>query len=415
MKILLITQYFWPENFKINDLANHIADKGHNVVVLTGIPNYPRGKYFKGYGIFNKRYEKVNNINILRSIVIPRGSGSKFILLLNYLSFVLFASIKIISLKKHNYDLIIVNSLSPITVALPAILLKKINKIPICIWVQDLWPESVTATINLPNFINSIIQRVLNPLVKFIYKECDKILVTSKGFISSITNKSIDSNKITYFPQWAEEIFKPINSPRYLLNGIPKNSFKIMFAGNIGEAQDFPSILEAAKALKFNNNIQWVILGSGRNTKWVKDKVIEYGLENCFHLLGSYPLEKMPEYYASADAMLLSLKDEYIFSITIPAKLQSYLACGKPILGMIRGETADIINKSNVGFTCLPGDSQGLAENIKKMSNLPHKHIKQLSQNSLECYYKNFDREVLFKKAEKILTGMVNKKKFQYK
>jgi glycosyltransferase involved in cell wall biosynthesis len=328
--------------------------------------------------------------------------------MLNYLSFVLFASIKIISLKKHNYDVIIVNSLSPITVALPAILLKKINNIPICIWVQDLWPESVTATINLPNFINSIIRRVLNPLVKFIYKECDKILVTSKGFISSITNKSIDSNKITYFPQWAEEMFKPINSPRYLLNGIPKNSFKIMFAGNIGEAQDFPSILEAAKALKINNKIQWVILGSGRNTKWVKDKVSEYGLENCFHLLGSYPLEKMPEYYASADAMLFSLKKEYIFSITIPSKVQSYLACGKPILGMVDGEAAKIIKEANAGLTCPSGDSIGLYKNILVMNEMSSNELQQIGKNS-HNYYKNyFDRELLLNKAELIITKIIS-------
>jgi colanic acid biosynthesis glycosyl transferase WcaI len=414
MKILLITQYFWPENFKINDLANHIADKGHNVVVLTGIPNYPRGKYYNGYSIFKNNQEIINNIKIYRSFVIPRKSGNLFFLILNYLSFAIFSTIKVIFLKEK-FDIIFVYEPSPFTVAIPAIFKKRIRKIPFIFWVTDLWPESVTATINLSPKFKPLIQKLLNPLVKLIYKESDKILVTSKAFIPSIIDKYGDSKKISYFPYWAERIFKPIKIEKYLFNEIPKDSFKVMFAGNIGEAQDFPSIIETAKNLKDHSNIQWIILGEGRRIPWVKEKIAEFGLENCFHLLGSFPLEKMPEYYANADAMLLSLKDEYIFSITIPAKLQSYLACGKPILGMIRGETADIINKSNVGFTCLPGDSQGLAENIKKMSNLPHKHIKQLSQNSLECYYNNFDREVLFKKAEKILTGMVNKKKFQYK
>jgi glycosyltransferase involved in cell wall biosynthesis len=233
--------------------------------------------------------------------------------------------------------------------------------------------------------------------------------VTSKGFISTIINRSIVSNKIEYFPQWAEKMFKPIDSPKYLLGDIPKDSFKIMFAGNIGEAQDFPSILETARLLKRYKNIQWIILGNGRKAEWANNKINEYGLKDCFHLFGSYPLEKMPEFYANADAMLLSLKNEYIFSITVPAKVQSYLACGKPILAMINGEAADMINTAKAGLTCTSGDSVTLSKNILKMSNMTPTQLKQLSNNSFKYYNEYFNRELLFKRAEDILLEMVKK------
>ena len=233
LKILIVTQYFWPETFKINDLAKYFANKGHEIIVLTGIPNYPKGRYYNNYGIFKNRKENYQGIIIFRSFVIPRGSGSKFLLFINYLSFAIFSSIKVFFIRK-NFDIIFVYEPSPITVGIPAIIKKRINNIPIIFWVTDIWPESVTALLDLPKIFKDMIYNMLNPIVKLIYKESDKILVTSEGFKSSILDKSIPSDKIEYFPQWAEKIFKPIQEPRYLLKSIPKNSFNVMFAGNIG-------------------------------------------------------------------------------------------------------------------------------------------------------------------------------------
>lgn len=409
LKLLIVSQYFWPENFKINDLAFHFAELGYNVNVLTGIPNYPTGKYFDGYGIFSKKNQKKKNVLINRVFVVPRGKSSRIKLILNYLSYILSASITVLFLK-NKYDLIFIYEPSPITVAIPAIILKKISHIPIIFWVTDLWPESVNATIKMNRFSRKLIGSIINPMVKWIYKESDKILVTSKGFVNSIKNKIKEKDKIEFFPQWAEPIFKPIKRNNHLLPALDKNSFKIMFAGNIGEAQDFPSILKAAKVLASNNNIQWIILGNGRKEDWVNNKIKEYGLDNCFHMLGSYPIEKMPLFYASADAMLFSLKDEYIFSITIPAKVQSYLACGKPILAMVNGEASKIIQESNAGFVCKSGDSDGLAKNVISMSRLSNEALKLLGSNSLKCYRKNFDRKMLFKRAEEIFHEIINKK-----
>ena len=398
MKILIVTPHFYPENFRINDFALAFKKRGHNISVLTAIPDYPKGKFFDGYGFFKKNRETLKGINIFRAPHIPRGSGSNFMLSLHYLSFVIGSIITSLFIIRNKIDIIFVYGPSPITVAIPAIFIKKIKDKPICFWVHDLWPESVISAGNLKS---KFIPKILTTLVKFIYKNCDKILVSSEGFINSIVEKGIDAGKIEFFPQWAEPLFKPVKKNYDLLaNLIPENSFKIMFAGNIGEAQDFPSILETAKILKDNKNIQWIILGDGRKAEWVKDKINQYGLKDCFHLLGSFPIKKMPEFYANADAMLFSLKDEYIFSITIPAKVQSYLACGKPILAMVNGEAANIINENNAGYTCTAGDYNTLADNVLKMSKLAKSSLEDLSNNSLLCYKTYFERDMLLQKAE---------------
>ena len=398
MKILIVTQYFYPENFRINDLAIELSKRNHSITVLTAIPNYPYGKFFDGYGYIKKNRENYNGISIYRTPIIPRGSGSNFRLSLNYISYVFGAIFTSFFLMNRKYDIIFVFEPSPITVGLPAVFIKILKGIPICFWVLDLWPESVLAAGKIRS---NLIQKLLTIIVKLVYYNCDKILVSSKGFVDSIVSKGVDSNIIEYFPQWAEPLFKPKQKNYTLLNElIPPDSFKIMFAGNIGEAQDFPAILEAAKITKNRKNIHWIIVGDGRRAEWIKNKINDYELGHCFHMLGSYPLKKMPEFYALADAMLFSLKDEHIFSITIPAKVQTYLACGKPVLAMVNGESRNIINEYRAGYTCAAGDYKSLAENIITMSNLNKTDLKELSLNSLNCYKENFEREMLINKIE---------------
>ena len=404
LNILVVTPHFYPENFRINDFAEEFVKRGHDITVLTAVPDYPNGQFHEGYGIFKQSRELYKGIKIFRAPLIPRGSGTNIRLALNYISYVMGAIFTSLFLLKNKFDIVFVFEPSPITVGIPAIFVKKINKIPLCFWVLDLWPESVVSAGNLNK--TSLIPKILNQIVKFIYKHSDKILVSSNGFIDSIEAKGISRDKIEFFPQWAEPIFKPIKSTKYLLGDIPENSFKIMFAGNIGEAQDFPSILEAAKTLKYNTNIQWIILGGGRRKSWVKTKIDEYGLEKCFHLLGSFPLEKMPEFYAHADAMLFSLKDEYIFSITIPAKVQTYLACGKPVLAMINGEGGKVVLDANAGLVCPAERPDRLVENILEMNKLAVEDISQMGKNARMYYDENFERSFLFKKIENIFKTM---------
>jgi colanic acid biosynthesis glycosyl transferase WcaI len=403
LNILIVTPHFYPENFRINDFAEAFTKRGHEISVLTGVPDYPEGKFYDGYGLFKKNREIYNGIKIYRAPLIPRGSGSNIRLSLNYISFIIGALFTSLFMMKNEFDFVFVFEPSPITVGIPAIFIKKIKKIPLCFWVLDLWPESVVSAGNLKS---SFIPRILNPIVRYIYKHSDRILVSSNGFIHSIVDKGISKDKIEYFPQWAEPIFMTMKSNKFLLTGVPEKSFKIMFAGNIGEAQDFPSIIEAARLLRHNQDIQWVVLGGGRREEWVKSKIKEYELENSFHLLGSFPLEKMPEFYANADVMLFSLKDEYIFSITIPAKVQSYLACGKPILAMVNGEGGKVVVDAKAGFSCAAESPHELVQNILKMKTMREKDFSEMGENARKYYDENFERSYLFDKAENIFRTM---------
>lgn len=392
MKILIVTQYFWPENFKINDFAFGMQKLGHEVTVLTGLPNYPFGKIFPGYGYFKKRRENINNVKVIRSLIVTRGKGTGARLFLNYFSYAFFASISVLFKLKDKNDIIFVYEPSPITVGIPAILLKFLKGIPIIFWVQDLWPESVIAASKIKL---KLLYRLINMLVIFIYKNCDIIYISSRSFKKSILEKGVDESKIIYFPSWAEDAYLKTPDIEKVKKMLP-DGFKIMFAGNIGEAQDFDSIYEVMKILKEYEDIKWIILGDGRKKNWLKNKIEESGLENVY-LLGSFPYELMSDFFVHADALLVSLKDEEIFSLTVPAKIQTYLAAGRPILAMINGEASEIIEEAQAGFTCKAGDVLNLKNNILKLKEMSLNERKRLGENGRKYYLRNFERDLLFK------------------
>ena len=404
MKILIVSQYFWPENFRINDLAVGLTDEGHDVSVITGIPNYPIGGFFKGYSLLGPKFEFYKKIKVYRSILFPRGGGGKARLFLNYFSFAFFASIRILFLSKKEYDIIFVHEPSPITVGIPALVLKKIKKIPLVFWVMDLWPESIYVGSNLQS---KTIERLILPIVKLIYKESDKILVTSRAFISSIVEKNVDPKKISYFPQYAESIFHQKNKVFQKYSELFPKGFNIVFAGNIGEAQDFESIIEAAELSK-GKEINWIIIGSGRNENWVKNKIKEKQLESTVYLLGYYPLESMPHMYSNANALLITLKKSKILSLTAPGKIQSYLAFGKPILSMMDGEGSRIIIDSGAGLAAPSKDSKTLLKNVFKMKAMNEDELRSMGHNGQKYYEINFERKLLIKKLTNIFLKLNN-------
>lgn len=403
MRILIITPHFYPENFRINDFAKGFIEKGHRITVLTGTPDYPSGKFFDGYGLIKKSREVWQGIKIYRVPVFPRSRGKNWQLFLNYFTYVISGCIYAFFIKK-DFDVIFINETSPITIGIPAIVIKKIKKIPIVFWVLDLWPESVSAAGNLKT---NIIPKLLLPMVKWIYKNSDKILVSSRGFISSISEKGVPKEKIEYFPQWAEPLFNEISKSEVPVR-LP-DGFKILFAGNIGEAQDFESVLCAAELLKENKNIHWIILGDGRRYEYVKEQIKIRELAPNFHLLGKFPLDAMPAFYSKADALLLSLKKEHIFSLTVPGKLQSYLACGRPILTMLDGEGSAIVDDAKAGLTSGAGDYQSLAKNVLFMSKLDNEELNKYCINARQYYLDNFERNKLLNQAEKTLLSFCTK------
>ncbi len=401
MRILIVSQYFWPENFRVNDISIGLVERGHEVTVLTGIPNYPEGHFYSGYGFFKNLRQTYAGATIIRVPLIARGKGGNFNLILNYLSFVFFGTILAPFFCRQKYDAIFVYGISPILMAIPAIFLKKLRKIPLVLYVLDLWPESISAVgaIKSPFLLNGV-----KKIVHFIYKHCDRILVSSPGFIGRIKAMGIEEKKISYWPQWAEDSYKvvPIQENSTESQEMP-TGFRIMFAGNIGSAQGFNTILKTAKRLKSQSNIHWVILGDGRMRPWVEEQIRLYQLENTMHLLGKRPAETMSDYFALADVLLVSLKKDPIFALTLPAKIQSYMACGRPILACLDGEGALVVEESKAGISCPSDDDEALAQCVLKMYHLTYEQRKEMGLRAREYFEKHFTRGMLLSELEKHL------------
>ena len=395
MRVLIVSQYFWPENFRINDLAKELVLRGHDLTILTGIPNYPKGRVFEAFKQDRKQFDHYAGATVHRVPMLARGKGSVR-LFLNYLSFVVGACLGgPWLLRRDQFDIIFVYEPSPVTVGLPAILLGRLKRRPVVFWVQDLWPETLSAV----GVIRSrTLLAAVGMLVRFIYNRCALVLGQSQGFLDNIAQYCADKGKIRCFPNWAEEVYTRLNvdpAPEVPAKG---DSFTIMFAGNVGEAQDFPSILDAAEHLKPNPTIRWVVVGDGRMTEWLRSEVSKRGLQDCFLLLGRFPVERMPSFYAHADVLLVSLKADPVFSLTIPGKVQSYLLAGIPLLGMLDGEGAKVIRDANAGLTCPAGESRQLAQAALQLAAMSKATRRQLGENGRVFAGTHFSREVLMEK-----------------
>lgn len=405
MKVLIVTQYFWPEDFRVNELAAGIAERGHLVTVLTGMPNYPGGRLFEGYRWWRPRRQTYGKMTVLRAPLVPRGNAGAVRLILNYLSFAVAASaLWPFHLKGERYDVIFVFQPSPVTAALPAICIKKFTKTPIVFWVLDLWPESLSAAGGMNS---KLLKRVADALVRFIYRRCDLILTSSRSFRISIESKGVAAGRIRYFPNWAETAYHPAPSGRAAVDELP-DGFRILFAGNIGEAQDFGTILGAAEKLLDEPKIKWIILGDGRKAGWVREQVVLRGLENNFRLLGRRPSAEMPDYFARADVLLATLRPDPLFALTVPGKLQSYLACGRPVIAALDGEGGRIVSESGAGIAVPAGRADDLAEAVMKMYRLPKEQREKMGKLGRSYCAEHFDRETLLARLESWLRALAS-------
>lgn len=399
MRVLVISQYFWPENFRLNDLCLELSSRGHCVEVLTGIPNYPNGNYYNGYSIFNNRQQYWNGLKIHRAFLIPRGRNNRLLLVLNYFSFVLTSCFKLFFLK-GKYDKILVYQLSPATVGFPAILAKKIFKAPLFFYIQDLWPESI---IDAGGVKSNVIIKVIDYMMHFFYQTSDSIIVQSPSFIEYLESKGINTKKITFIPNTVEEFYRPEDRLPEYIDKFP-SGFNILFAGNIGRAQDLYTIVDAANLLYLKGlKINWIFLGDGRDKENVMEYIEELGISEVFHFWGSFPTQDMPFFFACADSLLVSLKKSTIFSLTIPSKVQSYFACKKPILGNIDGIGFEIINNFQCGFASPSADSIALSVNAEKLYNSSKLELENFGNNAYKYFGENFDRSIVYDKLESLL------------
>jgi glycosyltransferase involved in cell wall biosynthesis len=400
VKILIVTQYFWPENFRINDLTQELVKRGHRVTVLTGIPNYPAGRVFEAYRQNPKAFGHYGGATVWRVPMLARGQGSVR-LFLNYLSFVVGGCLcGPWRLRGQQADVVFVFGLSPVTLALPAILLGRIKRAPVVMLVLDLWPETLAAigVVRSPRVLGWV-----GYMVKFIYERCTLVLGQSRGFLGSIAKYCSDTQKIRYFPSWAEEVFNEPDLVPAPEVPVREGVFNLLFAGNIGEAQDLPAVLAAAESLKHNAAIRWLIVGDGRKSGWLQEEVKRRGLQGSVLLLGRFPVERMPSFYAHADALLVSLKKDPVFSMTIPGKVQSYLMAGVPLVGMLDGEGAKVITEANAGLVCAAGDSGGLAAAVLEMAAMSADQRHQLGVNGRAFAHREFGRDLLMDRLEVLL------------
>lgn len=397
MKILIISQYFHPENFKINDIALGLKERGHDVSVLTGIPNYPTGIFFDGYDK-NSGDEIWEGIKIYRSKLIPRGNGGAK-LFLNYLSFAMSASKKLDEIEEK-FDKILVYEPSPITVGVPAMKASKKFNIPYYFWVQDLWPESLTAAGGVKN---PLVLGFFERLTRKIYNRAKKVLVQSEGFKNYILKQKIPAEKLIFYPNSTEAYYHK-KSPSEQYEKLLPEGFRLMFAGNLGEAQSLGTLLESAEIVKNRGvSVKWIFLGNGRYRETLEKTIAEKNLEDCAFLLGAFPGTEMPDFFASADALIASLKKDKIFALTIPSKIQSYMACGKPILASLDGEGAKIVETAKCGFSSPAENAELLAENVIKLTQLFENERQKMGDNAVDYFNKNFEREMLLDKLITIL------------
>ena len=410
MKILIISQYFWPENFRVNELSEELIKLGHDITVLTGYPNYPKGEIFEDFLKNKTYYNEYKGVEVIRVPIIPRKKG-RFKLAINYLSFV-FSSVLIGYYKVYNkkFDLIFTFQVSPITVGITSSFFTFIKNCPSIIWVLDLWPDTLSAY----GFLKKKWQlNILKIFVNWIYSRCDVILAQSNSFLKEINSYPSVKNNSIYFPSWGENSLFQKKHP--LAQEISKkNIFTILFAGNIGEAQDFPSIIQAIKILKDKKikGFRILLIGEGSKKNWVMKQIKNLEIENFFEIYPSYPLDKMPSFFKHADALLVSLLDKRVFNMTIPGKVQFYLSSGKPIVGMLNGEGADIINISKSGFACNSGDYFQLSKIIRKMINMNPSELKKLGKNGMAYSKSEFSKSELIKKLERIMINTNNDRKY---
>jgi glycosyltransferase involved in cell wall biosynthesis len=395
MRLLVVSQYFWPEDFRVNDFVVGMRERGHEVTVLTGLPNYPGGKIYKAYRGDPTAHARFHDVDVVRVPLVPRGSNA-VMLALNYLSFALSASLLgPWKLRGRAFDAIFVFQTSPITAALPALLLRRLKRAPVLMWILDLWPETLAA---VGVIRDRRLLALVGLLVRFIYRRCDRILIQSQAFRDSLLAHGARPDQIRYFPNWIEPTFEgglgdAVPAPELAPYA---GGFNVMFAGNIGEAQDMPAVMDAAALTRDVPGLRWLIVGDGRAADLLRSEIARHGLQDRVILLGRHPMDRMPAFMAGADALLVSLRAAPVFDMTVPGKVQSYLASGLPVVAMLDGEGARVVAGSGGGFASPASDGAALAGNVRRLVAMTVAERAAMGAAAQAYAARHFSRATLF-------------------
>lgn len=393
MKILAVCQYYHPEPFRISDICEELVRRGHEVTVVTGVPNYPEGKIYPEYKNGKRRRESLNGVEVVRTFTVARGHGPVR-RILNYYSYP-FSSKRFVSKLDPDYDVVFVNQLSPVMMAECALKYKKKHGSPVLLYCLDLWPESLSAG-GVGN--GGVVYRHFHKVSARIYRACDKILVSSKSFVNYFKREfDISEDKLSHLPQYAEAIFTPDACKK-----AEDGNTDIMFAGNVGKAQDLETVLRAAKLTLDVPDLKWHIVGDGADEGRLKALVKEQGITERVIFHGRHPASEMPSFYRMADAMLVTLCASSLISETLPGKVQTYMAAGKAIIGAINGETKDVINEAECGYCSPSGDAEALAQNVRLFCE--EKSRTRYGENAYKYYLEHFEKDRIITELEKSLS-----------
>lgn len=388
MRILIVTNHFKPESFRVNDVAFELSRRGHCVTVLTAIPDYPKGHFFAGYGYFKRRVETIDGVRVVRAAVIPRGKGRSLRMAINYLSVAVSFTLHGLYLAfAKRFDYVFVHDTSPAFIIGAACIVKRVQHTPLDVWILDMWPESLVAG----GVKSRLVYRLIHRMMDHFYHCADLLHISSHGFGVMLQKRGVDGAKVRYLPNWADSSMSA--PPAWRLPALPEG-FIIMFAGNLGEAQDMEHVLQAAALTRHDADLHWVFVGDGRKRPWMEQFVEQHHLGATVHLMGRYPIETMPLFFARAHVMLVSLADKETLNMTLPAKVQAYMSNAKPLLAMMNGEGHDIVEAARCGSVVGAGQAEQLAAKATEMKQMKPEELQQLGQNGLQYYNRHFSYEV---------------------
>lgn len=405
LRVLVLTQYYWPETFLINEVVDDLRKLGCEVTVLTGQPNYPDGNIFsnfRAWGVGRERH--LHGYDIYRVPVVPRRKGG-FFRAFNYASFIISAGlIGPLLIRRREHDVVFVYAVSPILQALPAILVSRLKRAALVVWVQDLWPDTLRSAGGITN------QRVLDAVAKvtrFIYRRCDLLLAQSNGFVPRIRDIAQSDVPIVVHPNPgpSPDAVIPVDRPLEMTSG-----FNIVFAGNFGTAQSMGTILDAAELVE-DPECRFVLVGSGSRSAWLAEEIERRGLNDRVRLAGRFPSGDMPAILHQASALLVTLARSENLSLTIPSKVPAYFAAGKPILASLDGEANDVINRSGAGLAVPAEDGAALADAVSTLLAMTDEERAAFGQAGRDYYLAHFSPPELAVALENHLRKAVDAKR----
>lgn len=390
-RILVVCQHFWPENFRINDLCYGFIEDGMEVDVLCGEPNYPKGEWYEGYGAFKKRQEEHQGIRIYRCPEIRRKGNTSVRIFLNYISYPITSSFSVRKLYKNKYDKVFIYSLSPVYMGRAGLKIAKKQGIESVTYVMDLWPENLYSVLN---FKNKLIRKILYKTSTRYYQKTDKLICLSekaKEILRERTGKSDD--KFLIMPQCCEKFYEETIPDGELLSRFG-GTFNVVFTGNISPAQDFPLMIEAAKLLKERGvDANWIIVGDGMSRADAERAVKEAGLADCFFFEGFHKPEEIPKYTHIASALIACLTKSPLLDCTIPAKVMSYIAAGRPVVLAMDGEANRTVNETGCGFATESGNATLLADSLYRLSQMSEAEREEMGLRARALHFEKFERD----------------------